>query len=84
MLTRHAVRAAIVFAGAGALSRFTFRSFETRWEIVIFSGGALAYQFVVRPALGKRVSPLSAALDVGCIALAVVAMKVAIEGTLTH
>ena len=82
MLTRHALRGALVFAAAGALSRFTFRLFETRWEIVIFSAVALAYQFVARPAFGRRVSPLSAALDVGCVVVAVVATKVAIEGHL--
>ena len=82
MLTRHAIRVAGLFAAAGALSRFTFRYVETRWEIVIFSGAAIAYQFVVRPALGKTRSLASAALDVGCITIAIVATKVAVEGHL--
>lgn len=82
MLTGHAVRGAILFAAAGALNRFTFRYFETRWEIVIFSGAALVYQFVARPAFGKRVSPVSASLDIACITAAIVATKVAIEGHL--
>ena len=82
MLTRHAIRAALVLAAAGALSRFTFRNFETRWQIAIFGGAALACQLGARPALGKRISPASAALDVGCITVAIVAVKVAIEGQL--
>ena len=82
MLTRHAVRGAILFAAAGALSRFTFRYFETRWQIVIFVTSAVAYQFVARPAVGKRISPLSAVLDVVCITAAIVATKLAIEGHL--
>lgn len=82
MLTRHAARGAIVFGGAGALSRFTFRRFETRWEIAIFCAAALGYQLAVRPALGRRVSPATAALDLVCITGAVVAVKVAVEGHL--
>ena len=81
-LTSHAVRLAAVLALAGAASRFTFRLFETRWQILIFWGLVIAYQFGARPLLGKRVSPWSAALDGVCVAAAIVAVKVAIEGRL--
>lgn len=81
MLTGHAIRAALILAGAGALSRFLFRHFETRWQIVIFWGVVLAYHGI-RRAMGLRFSPASLALDIMCVAVAVTAMKVAIEGQL--
>ena len=80
--TRHAFRAAFVFAAAGAVSRFTFRNFETRWQIAIFWAAVLAYQLLLRPATGRRVSIASTMLDLGCVAAAIIAMKVAIEGRL--
>lgn len=82
MLTRHAFRVAILFGGAGLLSRFVFRHFETRWQIVIFWALVAAYQLGVRPALGRRVSLGSLALDVTAVTAAIVVMKVAIEGRL--
>lgn len=80
-LTHHAIRAALILAAAGALSRFVFRTFETRWQIVIFWGVVLGYHGV-RRLVGLRFSPASMALDGVCVALAVTAMKVAIEGRL--
>ncbi|WP_174298337.1 hypothetical protein [Sphingomonas bacterium] len=75
------MRAALILAGAGALSRFLFRYFETRWQIVVFWGVVLAYHGV-RRLVGLRFSAASAILDAGCVALAIIAMKVAIEGRL--
>ena len=81
-LPTHAVRLAIVFAAAGAASRFSFRTFETRWQIAIFWAVVLAYQLLLRPATGRRLSIASTMLDLGCVAAAIIAMKVAIEGQL--
>ncbi|MGI4733241.1 MAG: hypothetical protein ACRYFW_16070 [Janthinobacterium lividum] len=82
MLTSRAFRLAALFAAAGALSRFSFRTFETRWQILIFWAVVVAYQFGVRPLMGRRVSPRSAVLDAVTVAVAIVVVKVAIEGTL--
>ena len=77
--TGHAFRAALVFAAAGAVSRFTFRHFETRWQIAIFCAMVLVYQLLLRPATGRRISIASTLLDLGCVTVAIIAMKVAIE-----
>lgn len=82
MFTTHALRAAIIFTVAGLLSRFTFRTFETRWQIVIFWTAIAVYQFGLRPIFGKKISLLSTGLDVACVTIAIVAMKVMIEGQL--
>lgn len=82
MFTTHALRAAIILTVAGLLSRFTFRTFETRWQIVIFWMAIAVYQFGLRPLFGKKVSALSTALDVACVTIAIVAMKIMIEGKL--
>ena len=82
MFTSYVVRAAILLAAAGILSRLTFRHFETRWQILIFWAVAAGYQLVLRPVMGRRVSAASLALDIGCVTLAIVATKVAIEGRL--
>lgn len=82
MFTTHALRAAIIFTVAGLLSRFTFRTFETRWQIVIFWMAIAVYQLGLRPLFGKRVSVLSTGLDVACVTIAIIGMKVMIEGRL--
>ena len=82
MLTRHAFRVAIVFVAAGLLSRYMFQRFETRWQIVIFWGLVATYQLVLRPAFQRRVSLASTALDFVAVTVAIVVMKVAIEGKL--
>jgi hypothetical protein len=82
MFTTHALRAAILFTAAGLLSRFTFRTFETRWQIVIFWVAVAVYQLVLRPLFGKQISPLSTGLDLACVTIAIVAMKIMIEGQL--
>jgi len=82
VFTRHAFRVAILFMAAGLLSRFTFRLFQTRWQILIFWALIVAYQLILRPALGRRVSLASMALDLLAVTAAIVAMKVAIEGQL--
>jgi len=78
--TSHFIRVAIVVGAAGLLSRFTFRHFETRWQILIFWGAVVAYQLALRPAFGKRISIPSTVLDLIIVTIAIVAMKVAIEG----
>ncbi|WP_375381784.1 hypothetical protein [uncultured Sphingomonas sp.] len=40
----------------------------------------LAYQLLLRPATGRRISIASTLLDLGYVAVAIIAMKVAIEG----
>ena len=82
MFTRHAFRVAALFVAAGLLSRFTFRLFETRWQILIFWGLVALYQLVLRPAFGRRVSPASMVLDLVAVTAAIIAMKFAIEGHL--
>lgn len=82
MFTHHALRIALLFMGAGLLSRFAFQKFETRWQIVIFCALAALYQLVLRPAFGRQVSLASMGLDLIAVAAAIVAMKVAIEGHL--
>jgi hypothetical protein len=82
MFTTHALRAAILFTAAGLLSRFTFRTFETRWQIVIFWGAVAVYQLALRPLFGKQISPLSTGLDLVCVTIAIIAMKIMIEGQL--
>lgn len=81
-LTSYAFRVAALFAAAGAASRFVLREVETRWQIAGFWAAVVGYQFGIRPALGRRVSPASAALDGVCVAAAIIAVKVAIEGHL--
>lgn len=80
--TRHAVRVALLFGGAGLVSRFVLRTTETRWQIVAFWAAVAAYQLGLRPAFGRRVSVASLGLDMAVVAAAIVAMKVAIEGQL--
>ena len=80
MWRRDQVAAAVVFAAAGAFSRFSFRHFETRWQIAIFWGAAIAYQAIVLPAVGRRGSPGGFGLDAMCAAVAIVCMKMRIEG----
>ena len=80
MLTRHAIRVAALFAGAGLVSRFMIRHVETRWQIVAFSAAAGVYQLAMRPAAGRRVSPASLGVDVAAVTVAIVATKVAVEG----
>lgn len=82
MFTHHAFRVAAVFVAAGLLSRFTFRHFETRWQIVIFWGLVALYQLICRPAFGRRISLASMGLDLVAVTVAIIAMKVAIEGRL--
>lgn len=69
-----------MFALAGAASRFSFRHFETRWQIIIFWAFAAAYQFGVRPIIGRRGSVGELAVDCVAAGAAIVALKVAIEG----
>jgi hypothetical protein len=80
--TRHALRTAILFVGAGLLSRFSLRHFETRWQILIFWALVAGHQLVSRPLRGHRVSLPSLVLDLASVTVAIVAMKVAIEGKL--
>lgn len=82
MLTRHAFRVAIVIVAAGLLSRYMFQRFETRWQIVIFWGLVASYQLVWRPAFRQRVSLASTALDIVAVTIAIIVMKVVIEGKL--
>ena len=82
MLTRHAYRVAILFAGTGLVSRFLLRQTETRWQIIAFWLAIALYQLVLRPAFGRRLSLASFALDIAAVTVAIVAMKVAIEGHL--
>lgn len=84
MLTRHAIRAAVMFAVAGAICRFLLRYVETRWQIAAFWCAVLIYQLIARPALGRRISPASTALDLVTVTIVIIAMKVAIEGRITH
>ncbi|MEG3173057.1 hypothetical protein U1708_12625 [Sphingomonas sp. ZB1N12] len=80
MFTSHFIRAALLLAAAGLLSRFMFQHFETRWQILIFAGIVAAYQLALRPAFGLRVSLPSMLLDLVVVTAAIVAMKFAIEG----
>jgi hypothetical protein len=80
MFTSHFVRAAILLGTAGLLSRFTFRLVETRLQIVLFWGIVVIYQLVLRPAFGRRISAPSIVLDLVVVSVAIVGVKVAIEG----
>lgn len=80
VFTSHFLRAAALLGGASILSRLTFRHFETRWQILIFWGIVFAYQLAARPAFGRRISPASTIFDLGVVTLAIVGVKVAIEG----
>jgi predicted cobalt transporter CbtA len=80
VFTSHFIRAAILLAGASVLSRLTFRHFETRWQILIFWGIVIAYQLALRPAFGRRISLPSTALDLLVVTVAIIGVKVAIEG----
>lgn len=80
VFTSHFIRAAMLLAIASILSRLTFRHFETRWQILIFWGIVLAYQLALRPAFGRRISLPSTALDLLVVTVAIIAVKLAIEG----
>jgi predicted cobalt transporter CbtA len=80
VFTSHYIQAALLLFAAGLLSRFTFQLFETRWQIMIFWGIVAGYQLALRPALGLRVSLPSMAVDLLAVTIAIVMMKVALEG----
>ena len=84
MLTAQAYRAALVFAVAGATSRFLLRHVETRWQIAAFCLVVVVYQAMIRPAAGHQFSWASTALDLISVTSAIIAMKAMIEGTLAN
>ncbi|MGY2735422.1 hypothetical protein ACVWYO_003096 [Sphingomonas sp. UYP23] len=65
-------------------SGFLLRDVETRWQIVAFWSAIVIYELLIRPAVGKPVSIRSTMASLVAVTIAIVAMKVALEGKITH
>lgn len=68
------------FAAAAALARHTFLTVETRIQIVIFIVLAVIHEWLVRPAIGQRSQFLSASINAGLAAAAILATRWHLEG----
>jgi hypothetical protein len=80
MLTRHSIVAAVLLGVAALLSRFTFRDVETRVQLLVFWGIVVVYHLVLRMVFARPLSRASAAIHLVVVSVAIVGMKVAIEG----
>lgn len=81
MSIRTLLFSACVFTLIAALSRWTLRTIETRWQVLALWAVAAIWQFAMKPALGFRSSGTIFAVDVGVVLLACESVKWLIEGT---
>lgn len=84
MSTSSALRNALIFSAAGATIRFLVRDVETRWQVIAFWGAIVIYELLIRPAVGKPVSIRSTIASFIAVTIAIVTVKVALEGKITH
>lgn len=67
------------FAAAGALSRYTLRTTETRWQIAAFAALAAGVELTARLSGPGRESALRGTLNAAAAALLIVSVKFQLE-----
>lgn len=75
---------AICFALASAAARGMLRHLKTRVQIIVYLGVAAAFELPLRRRLRQRPSMAGFLINAAAILVAVIAVKIAIDGTPHH